>query len=81
LRPTLCKALHNGGRKNYLFAGSHEGARRAALLYSLLGTARKHDVNPFDWLQDVLEKLPSWHGSKLHELLPGKWKVSQKSIM
>jgi hypothetical protein len=47
------------GRKNYLFAGSHNGARRAAMLYSFLGTCKINDVNPFEWLRDVLSKNPS----------------------
>ena len=37
------------GRKNYLFAGSHEAAQRSAMLYSLLGTCKLHGINPFTW--------------------------------
>ncbi len=58
------------GRKNYLFAGSHEGARRAAMLYSFLGTCKLHQVNPFEWLRDVLSKIPTHAANKLCELLP-----------
>lgn len=65
------------GRKNYLFAGSHEGARRAAMLYSLLGTCKKNDVNPFEWMRDVLQRIPAHHASKLSELLPENWKAAQ----
>ncbi len=46
------------GRKNYLFAGSHDAARRAAMFYSFFGTCRRHNINPFDWLKDVLERIP-----------------------
>src|SRR6056297_3795068 len=42
------------GRKNYLFAGSHEAAQRAAMVYSLLGTCKLHGVNPTQWLTHVL---------------------------
>jgi hypothetical protein len=42
------------GRKNWLFAGSFEGARRAALLYSLVQSGKRIDVQPFDYLKDVL---------------------------
>ncbi|MCA6427585.1 MAG: IS66 family transposase, partial [Cytophagales bacterium] len=42
------------GRKNYLFAGSHNGARRAAMLYSFIGTCKINDVNPFEWLKNTL---------------------------
>ena len=45
------------GRKNFLFAGSHEAARRAALLYSLLRTAAQYSVPPLPYLTDVLRKL------------------------
>lgn len=64
------------GRKNYLFAGSHEGARRAALIYSLLGSCKMHEVNPFEYLRDVLNRLPSYPINRIKELLPNHWKVS-----
>ena len=47
------------GRKNYLFAGSHEAAQRSAMLYSLLGTCKLQGINPFEWLKEVLTKAPS----------------------
>jgi transposase len=61
------------GKKNYLFAGSHEGAKRAAMLYSLLETCKKCGVNPFEWLKDVLERLPNHPVNKLENLLPHNW--------
>jgi transposase len=61
------------GRKNYLFAGSHNGARRAAMLYSFLGTCKINNVNPFDWLKDILQKIPTHPVNKLQELLPSQW--------
>jgi transposase len=61
------------GRKNYLFAGSHDGARRAAMLYSFLGTCKINKVNPFEWLRDALSRIPSHAVNKLHELLPNNW--------
>lgn len=66
------------GRKNYLFAGSHNGARRAAMLYSFLGTCKINDVNPFDWLCDVLRTIPSHPINKLHQLLPHTWTSPQR---
>lgn len=60
------------GRKNYLFAGSHNGARRAAMLYSLLGTCKINNVNPFEWLRSTLDKIPVHPVNRLHELLPNK---------
>jgi len=60
------------GRKNYLFAGSHEGAKRAAMIYSFLGTCKKNHVEPFTWLKDVLTVIPDWSIKRLDELLPVK---------
>lgn len=62
------------GRKNYLFAGSHEAAQRSAMLYSLLGTCKLNSLNPFDWLKAVLEKLPAHPINRIHELLPQNFK-------
>ncbi len=58
------------GRKNYLFAGSHDAAQRAAMIYSLLGTCKLKDVEPFAWLKNVFEVLPDWKANRLEELLP-----------
>ena len=60
------------GRKNYLFAGSHTGARRAAMLYSLLGTCKMNNVNPFEWLREVLIKIADHPVNDLQKLLPNK---------
>ena len=62
------------GRKNYLFAGSHEAAKRTAMLYSLLGTCKLHSVNPMVWLTDVLKRIASHPINKINELLPQNWK-------
>ncbi len=63
------------GRKNYLFAGSHTAAQRAAVIYSLLGTCKQHDVNPQDWLSDVLARIPTHRAKRVHELLPHRWQA------
>jgi transposase len=61
------------GRKNYLFAGSHEAAQRSAMLYSLLGTAKLHDINPFIWLRDILQRIGNHPINRIEELLPQNW--------
>lgn len=61
------------GRKNYLFAGSHEAAQRSAILYSLMGSCKLHDVNPFNWMKDVLSRIATYSVNKVHELLPHNW--------
>jgi transposase len=58
------------GRKNYLFAGSHEAAQRSAMLYSLLGTCKLNNINPFIWLRDILHRIPTHPINKIDALLP-----------
>ncbi len=58
------------GRKNYLFAGSHDGAARAAIVYTLLANAKSAGVEPFAWLRDVFSRIADHPYSKLDQLLP-----------
>ncbi len=58
------------GRKNYLFAGSHEGTQRAAIMYSFLGTCKINNIEPFEWLSTVLKRIPDHSIQRLEELLP-----------
>jgi len=62
------------GRKNYLFAGSHDAAQRAAVIYSLLATCKKNNVEPSAWLTDVLTKIQDQPINKIDQLLPEIWK-------
>jgi hypothetical protein len=59
------------GRKNYLFAGSHDAAQRIAMMYTFLGTCAANDVNPYEWLKETLEKIPTTKMTELHRLVPG----------
>lgn len=61
------------GRKNYLFAGSHDAAQRIAMMYSFFASCKKQDINPYIWLKAVLERLPEHPINQVEELLPGKW--------
>jgi len=61
------------GRKNYLFAGSHEAAQRAAMIYSLLSTCKLHDINPYEWLKDVLQRMHLYTTAGIEGLLPQNW--------
>jgi transposase len=60
------------GRKNYLFAGSHEAAQQAAMIYSFLGTCKINNVEPYSWLKDTITRIPDQSIQKLDELLPVK---------
>ena len=73
------------GRKNYLFCGNHEAAQNMAVVCSLLATCRNHDVNPRDYLNDVISQMP-YHTKASYEellqLLPHKWKLTHpESVM
>ena len=61
------------GRKNWLFAGSLEGARRAALLYSLVQSCKLVHVPPFDYLKDVLLRVATHPHARIGELTPKGW--------
>jgi hypothetical protein len=61
------------GRKAWLFAGSDRGGQRAALLYSLIVTAKLNDVDPQAWLADVLARIAEHPANRLDELLPWSW--------
>jgi transposase len=58
------------GKKNWLFCGSERAGKRAAAIQSLLGTAKLNQIEPYAWLKDTLEKLPTWPNSRIDELLP-----------
>ncbi|REK43512.1 MAG: hypothetical protein DWQ46_11440 [Planctomycetota bacterium] len=76
------------GRKNFLFVGSPKGGRGAAIMYSLLSSAKANGVEPFAWLRDLFTQLP-YHrdgeafaqahqgapvsSAELDELLPDRW--------
>lgn len=64
------------GRNNFLFAGSHEAAQNAAIIYSLFATCKQHEVNAYDWLKYVLTVMPTFPSSRIAELLPQNWKRS-----
>lgn len=59
------------GRKNYLFAGSHQTAQNAAIFYSLFATCKAKNINPQTWLTETLVKINSHPINRIEELLPG----------
>lgn len=65
------------GRKNYLFCGNHQAAERTAIIYSLMGTCIANNVNPQEWLTDVLNRIQDHNIQKLDELLPHNWKSNK----
>jgi transposase len=70
------------GRKNWLFAGSDAGGQTAAVLYTLTQTCRRHGIDPFAYLRDVLTRLPTSSSNDpatLAALVPHRWAVAQRA--
>jgi transposase len=67
------------GRKNYLFFGSDVGAETAAVLYTFTQTCQHLGIEPWRYLRDVLERLPSHPPDRLAELLPDDWARAQQA--
>jgi transposase len=67
------------GRKSWLFAGSDRGGQRAAVMYTLIVTAKLNDVDPQAWLADVLARIADQPFHRLDELLPWIWKKTRPS--
>jgi transposase len=68
IRPTAL------GRKNYLYAGSPKTAQNSALIYSLLESCRLNKINPYEYLLDVLRRIPETSIQQIHTLLPHNWR-------
>ncbi len=67
----LCADAHN--RKNWLFAGSLRTGQRAAAVMSLIQSAKLNGHNPYAYLKDVLQRLPTHKNHLIAELLPHRW--------
>jgi len=63
------------GRKNWLHLGSDNGGHTAAVLFTFTTTCRRHDLDPFAYLRDVLTRLPALPADRLDELLPDRWQA------
>ena len=66
------------GRKNYLFAGSHEGAKRAAIIYSFFAMCKTEGVNSAEWLKYVLDNIQNTKTGRLEDLYPCNFKNLSK---
>ncbi len=69
------------GRKSWLFCGSDRGGQRAAVMYSLIVTARMNDVDPQAWLADVLARIADHPAQRLDDLLPWNWATAKASAV
>ena len=68
------------GRKSWLFAGSDRGGERAAVIYTLIQTAKLNDVDPQAWLADVLARINDHNIQTLDQLLPWNWKAARAKL-
>jgi hypothetical protein len=68
------------GRKSWLFAGSEDGADRAAVLATLIMTAKLNDVDPQAWLAKVRARIAEHPANRLDQLLPWNWSTDARSV-
>jgi len=61
------------GRRNWMFCGSEAAAKRAAILLSLVNTCKNLGIDPFVYLQDVIDRISTHPRSRVHELTPRQW--------
>jgi hypothetical protein len=62
------------GRNNWTFSGSDAGGERAAVIYSVIESARRHGLDPYAYLRDVLGRVSTHPQRRIAELLPDQWK-------
>ena len=65
------------GRKNWLFFGSDDGGRTAAILTSFIATCKRLGINPYPYLRDIFSRISAHKQTQLHELLPDQWRAIQ----
>lgn len=68
------------GRKNWLFAGSDNGGRRAAVIYSLVASCKLCGIDPFVYLRDVIDRVSTHPAKEISQLIPSNWKALHESI-
>lgn len=73
IRPTVV------GKKNYMFMGSHESAQRTAMIYSFFLSCKANNINPEEWLEDVLLRINDTKKSEIINLLPNNWKKTSET--
>ena len=61
------------GIKNRLFVGHPEAGERSAVIYILLGSGRRHGINPFEYLEDLYSRLPAAKITQIKEFTPAAW--------
>ena len=74
----LCEALHK--RKNWLFFGDADAGERSAIIYSIIVSCRRHGIEPYTYLHDVLTRLPSMTNRQIKDVVPKAWAAARRNI-
>jgi transposase len=69
------------GKRNWLFIGHPEAGERSAVIYTLLGSCRRHGVNPFDYLKDLFTRLPAAKITQIKEFTPVAWAKAKAKVV
>jgi hypothetical protein len=75
IRPTAV------GKKNWLFFGSEEAGQRSAVIYTLIANCRMHGVEPYTYLKDVLQRLPTATNQTVAQLTPLNWQKARQTSL
>jgi hypothetical protein len=73
IRPTAL------GKKNWLFFGDANAGERGAVIYSIIESCRRHGVEPYSYLRDVLTRLPSMTNRQIKDIVPKAWAAAEKA--
>ena len=73
IRPTAL------GKKNWLFFGDAEAGERSAIIYSIIESCRRHGIEPYTYLHDVLRRLPSMTNRQIKDLVPKAWAAARRN--
>ncbi len=71
------------GKRNWMIIGHPEAGERSAVIYTLLGSCRRHGVNPFDYLKDLFARLPAAKITQIKDFAPAAWvktKATEKTV-
>ena len=72
IRPTAL------GKKNWLFFGAADAGERSAIIYSIIESCRRHGIEPYTYLQDVLTRLPSMTNRQIKDIVPKAWAAATR---
>jgi transposase len=73
IRPTAL------GKKNWLFFGDAEAGERSAIIYSIIESCRRHGIEPYTYLHDVLTRLPSMTNRQIKDVVPKAWAAAWRN--